>query len=399
MTEPALGNEKQQLMAPRFLWLLAANLGMWIAIGSFYLFPLFVVGMGGAKVDIGILMGVMPLVSVLVRPWASEMVDRGGRRPVLAAGCALMGGAVLACLFFQGPIASVFYPHLLLRIVFGVGFSLGMVASFTLAADLTPHTRLNEGLGIFGTMGLLGAALGPITAEWLIFRFGFWALFTGAGVMFGVALIFIALIGAAAADPHPARTDSFLATLRYPTIFWLALIGLCFGIGFAAQGGFVAPYAQSKGMLASTYFAAYSTAAIIARLIGGRLSDRLGEQHVIPVALIAGGLGFALLIPIGSVAGLMAAGFLSGIGHGLIVPTLLAAGVRGIPAHGRGKATGVLTGGLDTGLSLGSILLGQIGDWFGYPALFATAVAGMGVGLVLWWLRRLREISSCEKSP
>jgi len=160
MTEPALGNEKQRLMAPRFLWLLAANLGMWIAIGSFYLFPLFVVGMGGTKVDIGILMGVMPLVSVLVRPWASEMVDRAGRRPVLAAGCALMGGAVLACLFFQGPIASVFYPHLLLRIVFGVGFSLGMVASFTLAADLTPHTRLNEGLGIFGTMGLLGAALG-----------------------------------------------------------------------------------------------------------------------------------------------------------------------------------------------------------------------------------------------
>ncbi len=389
MTEPALGNEKQRLMAPRFLWLLAANLGMWIAIGSFYLFPLFVVGMGGTKVDIGILMGVMPLVSVLVRPWASEMVDRAGRRPVLAAGCALMGGAVLACLFFQGPIASVFYPHLLLRIVFGVGFSLGMVASFTLAADLTPHTRLNEGLGIFGTMGLLGAALGPITAEWLIFRFGFWALFTGAGVMFGVALIFIALIGAAAADPHPARTGSFLQTLRYPTIFWLALIGLCFGIGFAAQGGFVAPYARSKGMLASTYFAAYSTAAIIARLIGGRLSDRLGEQRVIPVALLAGGLGFALLIPIGSVAGLMAAGFLSGIGHGLIVPTLLAAGMRGIPAQGRGKATGVLTGGLDTGLSLGSILLGQIGDWFGYPALFATAVAGMGVGLVLWWLRRL----------
>jgi len=53
----------------------------------------------------------------------------------------------------------------------------------------------------------------------------------------------------------------------------------------------VAPYARSKGMLASPYFAAYSTAAIIARLIGGRLSDRLGEQRIIPVALLAGGLG------------------------------------------------------------------------------------------------------------
>ena len=389
MTEPLIDNEKSRLLTRRFLWLLAANLSMWVGLGGFYLYPLFILGVGGTKADIGILVGVMPLVSVLVRPWASEMVDRVGRRPVLASGYALMGGAALACLWFPGSIASVFYAHLWLRIIFGVGFSLGVVASFTLAGDLTPHSRLNEGFGIFGTTGLLGTALGPIAAEWLIFQFGFGALFTGAGVVFGAALVFAALIGRVSADPHPqpSRPGSFLATLRQPAIFWPALIGLCFGIGFAAHGGFVAPYAQNKGMLASAYYAAYSAAAIVARLIGGKLSDRLGEQRVIPVALLAGGLGFALLIPIGSVTGLVAAGFLAGIGHGLIVPLLLAAGLRGIPAHGRGKATGVITGGLDSGLSLGSILLGGVGEWFGYPVLFATAVAGMAVGFIIWWLR------------
>jgi MFS family permease len=393
---PEACREKPRLLTPGFLWLLAANLCMWVGIGSFYLFPLFVLGIGGTKADIGILMGVMPLVAVLVRPWASEWVDRAGRRAALAWACGLMGGAGLACLLLQAPIASVFYPHLLLRIVFGIGFSLGIVASFTLAADLTPHTRLSEGFGLFGTTGLLGSALGPLTAEWLIFQFGFWALFVCAGAVFGAALAFIALIRTApAVAPHPGLVaGSFLKTLRYPTIFWLALIGLCFGIGFAAHGGFVAPYARSKGMLASAYYVAYSAAAIVARLVGGRVSDRFGEQRMIPVALIAGGLGFALLIPIQSVAGLIAAGFLSGIGHGLIVPALLVAGVRGIPSHGRGKATGVLTGGLDSGLSLGSILLGRIGDGFGYPALFTTAVAGMAMGLVLCWLRRPRPAST-----
>jgi MFS family permease len=387
MTETTIDNEKSRLLTQRFLWLLAANLCMWIGIGSFFLFPLFILSVGGTKADIGILVGVMPLVCILVRPWASEMVDRAGRRAVLASGCALMGGAVLACLWFQGPIASVFYPHLLLRIVFGIGFSLGIVASFTLAGDLTPHTRLNEGFGIFGTMNLLGMALGPMAAEWLIFRLGYSALFIGAGVMFGAVLVFITLIGAAPAEPHPARTGSFLTTLRQPAILWLALIGLCFGIGFAAHWGFVAPYARSKGMLASAYYAAYTVAAIVARLIGVRLSDRLGEHRVIPIALLACGLGYALLIPIGSVVGLTVAGFLAGIGTGLSIPALLAAGVRGIPAQGRGKATGVLTGGTDSGLSLGSFLLGQIGDWFGYNALFLTAVAGMAVGLILCWLR------------
>jgi MFS family permease len=387
MTETTIDNEKSRLLTQRFLWLLAANLCMWIGIGSFFLFPLFILSVGGTKADIGILVGVMPLVCILVRPWASEMVDRAGRKAVLASGCALMGGAVLACLWFQGPIASVFYPHLLLRVVFGVGFSLGIVASFTLAGDLTPHTRLNEGFGIFGTAGLLGTALGPMAAEWLIMRLGYSALFTGAGVVFGAAVVFIALIGTAPAEPYPARTGSFLTTLREPKIFWLALIGLCFGIGIAAHWGFVAPYARSKGMLASAYYATYTVAAIVARLIGGRLSDRLGEQRVIPVALLANGLGLALLIPVGSVEGLTVAGFLSGMGSGLIIPALLAAGVRGIPAQGRGKATGVLTGGLDAGLSLGSFLLGQIGDWFGYTALFLTAVAGIAVCLILWWLK------------
>jgi MFS family permease len=388
MKEITIGNKNSSLLTHRFLWLLAANLCMWIGVGSFFLFPLFILSVGGTKTDIGILVGVMPLVCILARPWASEMVDRAGRRAVLASGCALMGAAVLACLWFQGQIASVFYPHLLLRIVFGVGFSLGIVASFTLAGDLTPHARLNEGFGIFGTTNLLGMALGPMVAEWLIFQSGYSALFIGAGAMFGAALVFVALIEASSAEPHPAGTGSFLTTLRQPTIFWLALIGLCFGIGFAAHWGFVAPYVRSKGMLVSVYYAAHTVAAIVARLIGGRLSDRLGEHRVIPFALIVCGLGLVLLISISSLGVLVIAGFLSGIGTGLSVPALLAAGVRGIPAQGRGKATGVLTGGTDSGLSLGSILLGQIGDWCGYPALFATAAAGMAAGLILWWLRR-----------
>jgi MFS family permease len=386
--DPSAAREIPRLFTPQFNMLLAANLFIWIGFGSFFLFPLFILDIGGTKADIGILMGVMPFAAVVVRPWASEMVDRLGRRIVMAAGGGIMGAAGFACLFFQDPIASVFYAHLTLRFFFGVGFSFLIVASFTLAADLSPRLRLNEGIGVFGTTGLLGVAMGPMSGEWMIQQFGFSALFIATGMNFALGVLLTLAMKADPADRSGRRIGSFMETLRLPVVFWIALIGLCFGIGFAAHGSFVAPYAKSKAMYASFYYGAYSGAAIVARLIGGKISDRLGESGTIPVAMGSAGVGFALLIFIDSPFGLAVSGFFCGIGHGLIVPALLASTVRDIPAHGRGKATGVITGGLDSGLFLGAVILGYVGDAFGYPALFTTAVMSMCIGLAVWLFRR-----------
>ena len=384
----SVARETPRLFTAQFNILLAANLFIWIGFGAFYLFPLFILEIGGTKTDIGILMGVMPFAAVVLRPWVSEMVDRLGRRIVMAAGGGMMGAAGFACLFFQSPIASVFYPHLALRIFYGVGFSFLIVASFTLAADLSPRSRLNEGIGVFGTTGLLGVALGPMGAEWIIQRFGFSTLFIVTGVTFVVGMILTLAMQADPPDGSGHQSGSFMETLRIPAVFWIALIGLCFGVGFSAHGSFVAPYAKSKALYASFYYGAYSVAAIVARLIGGKVSDRLGESGTIPVALASACCGLAFMIFIASPMGLAVSGFFCGIGHGLIVPALLAATVRDMPARTRGKVTGIITGGVDSGLFVGGMILGFVGDAFGYPALFTAAVMSVGIGLVIWFLRR-----------
>jgi MFS family permease len=57
--------------------------------------------------------------------------------------------------------------------------------------------------------------------------------------------------------------------------------------------------------------------------------------------------------------------------------------IRDEPISIRGKITGVFTGGIDAGAFIGSIILGYIGDWAGFRALFFTAglviLAGLGV--------------------
>ncbi len=84
---------------------------------------------------------------------------------------------------------------------------------------------------------------------------------------------------------------------------------------------------------------------------------------------------------------LCVAGVLSGVGHGLLFPLLNTMAVRGEPGEIRGKATGIFTGGIDTGLFAGSLLLGYIGDWFGLNVLFTCAGLSMATAFIIFHFR------------
>ena len=295
-----------------------------------------------------------------------------------------MGVASMAHIFFQQPIETVFAPLLALRLFHGVGFALAMVAGLTWASDLIPMVRFNEGIGMFGATGLLGIAVGPLAAEWTLYRFGFPAMFISAGLVSLSALG----IGCSVPDRYrPLRQssrESFFQILRSPPLLRITLVALCFGFGFAAHGSFVAPYAKSQKLFVSTYFLSYSTAAIAARLTAGRVADRIGESRLIPYALLLTGLGFASMIWVHSRTALCAAGLITGLGHGVLYPSMLAQAIRPIASHNRGKANGVFTGGVDSGIFLGAVTLGFVGEHFGFRALFAGAGLALIIGLSLF---------------
>jgi dipeptide/tripeptide permease len=62
--------------------------------------------------------------------------------------------------------------------------------------------------------------------------------------------------------------------------------------------------------------------------------------------------------------------------------------VRGEPAEVRGKITGIFTGSIDAGAFIGSIILGQIGEWAGFPTLFLAAGVALLLGLGVFRLGR-----------
>ena len=379
----------QPLYTLSFVMMALANFCTMSSFAGFFLFPLFIADHGGSRADIGIIMGAFFISSVFSRPWIAEMVDRIGRKRSYTIGCLIMTLLPLAYLTLGDDLGDYYLPLLGIRIIHGVGLAICMTAAFTYVADIVPAGRLNEGIGIFGVSGLTGLAFGPFVCEWLIQTSGFRAFFLAAGAMAGVGFLSHLLTRESRIHFSRHLKRSFFSVLRGRKMAMVAVLALLFGFGSAASGNFVSPLAQERHLtFISLYYIAYSAAAVLTRLFGARLADRLGEERILPYALTLTGVGLLALILPGANGVLALSGLLSGCGHGFLYPCLNVLAVRGEPAEIRGKITGIFTGSIDAGAFIGSIILGQIGDWAGFPALFLAAGLALLLGLGVFKLGR-----------
>jgi MFS family permease len=374
------------LYTPAFLAMALANLCHTASFSAFFLLPLYILEHGGNQGDIGVVMGVFALASAASRPWVAEMIDRIGRKRSYTLGSIIMVVSPFLYLGIHDPLGSAYLPFLLLRALHGVGLAICFTAVFTFMADILPRDRLNEGIGMFGISGLVGIAIGPILAEITLEHFDFMGLFIVAGILAGIALfIHQPLKESIPAQAQENHQTTFFGLFKRKKFIVVGLLSLLFGFGLAGSGGFVAPLAEERDLgFISVYFFCYSGGAITIRFVNGWLSGRFGENRILPLSIVLYIAGLLLLPFTYNQPMLCIAGILSGIGHGLLFPLLNTMAVRDEEASIRGKATGIFTGGIDTGIFAGSLILGYIGDWFGLNALFVCAGLSMTAALVIF---------------
>jgi MFS family permease len=376
-----------------FLRMAAANFFIVVSFSHFFLFPLFIKERGGSEADIGVIMAAFLFSSILFRPWISDMVDRLGRKASYTMGCIIITVLPLAYLFLTGSVETFYYPLLGIRVIHGVGLALCFTAVFTFIVDIVPNERLNEGIGVFGITGLTGLAMGPVIAETILLHFGFPVYFISAAVAGAIGLI------AQWPIPEPVNLETapisigFFKILFQVRRLWITLLSFLFGFGLSAFSNFISPLAEERQIaFISLFYIAYSCAAVGTRLLGGRLADRFGESKVIPPAFVLTASGFILLTLKSSEALLVISGLLCGSGHGFLFPSLNALAVKGEPPSVRGKITGIFTGGLDFGGFSGSLVLGAVGETFGYGTLFGVAGLALLLGFPLsWWAQFLKR--------
>jgi len=381
-------NPKPAVYTPSFILIAVANFFTVSSLGCFFLFPIFILSHGGSKADIGIIMAATVLSSVLCRPWISEMVDRFGRKRCYGAGCMITCLLALSYLLFQGDLSTFYLSLFLVRLLHGVGLAICFTAGFTFVADIVPEPRLNEGIGMYGVTALVGMAIGPVIAEIVIRELGFQSLFlVAAGMSFLGFCLHLPL-----RESYDRRLSgsevSFFTVLGRKKMLLVTVLALLFGFGLAASSNFVSPFAQQQHItFISLYYVAYSSAATFTRFFGGRLADRVGEKRVIPYAFVLTGAGYLVLMALGGNAILFISGAMSGVGHGLLFPSMNAFALRDEVKGVRGKINGIFTGGIDAGVFSGSIILGYIGEWGGFQTLYLAAGAALFAGFVIYRLK------------
>jgi predicted MFS family arabinose efflux permease len=171
----------------------------------------------------------------------------------------------------------------------------------------------------------------------------------------------------------------------------LWFMGTVFGLVLTGVFVFVKRFVmESEVATVGSFFSAYTGAAILVRLAGGRLPDRVGPKRVLLPALATLVAGFLCLAAAQTAPQVLAAGVLCGLGHGFVYPVLSSLVVARASESGRGAAISIHTALPDVGGLLGAPLLGWVIETRGFSVMFASAGAMLALGSLVFsgWDRR-----------
>jgi MFS family permease len=373
-----------------------ANFAQAVSFSLFLHFPGFLKELGAGESEIGVLVALTALSTVVLGPFCGRLMDRHGRRPIIIGGNLLNVGAIGFYMTLHGLSPAMY----VVRLFHGVAGMMLYSGLFTYAADIVPPARTAQGLALFGVSAMLSITVGGVIGDAALAWGGYQALFlTSLGCAiagFALALPLRESGGLLAREAEPPR--AFRTTLCQPNLVPLWLVTWMF---FFAQAGvftFLKTYVMATGFgTLGAFFTVYTLTAIVQRLALGWVPDRLGLTRVLAPALLAFVVGLLLLSMAGSAWQVWTAALFCGVGHGYAFPILLGLVSRRARVTERGTAMAIYTTIDDGAVLVAGPLLGFLIETMGYAPMF-WSVAGLLAGttvLFLLWDRKRQEGSAC----
>jgi MFS family permease len=354
---------------------------------SFYLLlpalPLYAGTLGIPESQIGLIIGLFAVSSMVVKPVAGWAADRWGRKPLMLAGAALF---VCASALYGWSVTVG--ALLVVRLVHGAGMGLFPTASASMVADVAPPGRRGEAMGLWGAAANVALALGPLGAVWLSDRLGFGWLFALSTAVALTALLLTGLLRETLATP--LRVPFGFSSLLSPAVAFPCAIVFCLMTSYGVQAAFLPIYAQSRGANPGVFFLVLALVVAVARGWAGQVSDRIGRAPVAAAGLVLVAASLATLAAGGGLIALIIAGVLYGMGFGAAQPALMAWAVDLVTPAERGKAMGTYYTALELGIASGAIGFGMVLSRSSFPLMFvaAAALALTGAALAVSRLKR-----------
>lgn len=346
----------------------------------------------------GIAFGATYIFSAIFSPIWGKFADKFGRKPMLLR--ASLGMAII--IFSMGFVSNV-YQLIGLRLLQGVvaGYS---TACTTLIATQTNKENAGYALSTLSTATIAGSLMGPMIGGYFEETLGLQSVFFVTGGLLIIA--FIATLIFVKEDfikvdkkvlnikeVWKSIPDTTLMITMFVTAFILQLafysIEPIITVYVSQLSGNGAHVALISGMV----FSVSGLANILVASRFGRLSDKIGAQKVMLVALIAAGLIFIPQSFVTNPWQLMGLRFLLGFATAGLMPSITTLLKKITPYSITGRVFGLAMSAQYIGIFAGSILGGQIAAHFGIKYIFFTTSALLLINALLVYKTVYKKLS------
>lgn len=344
--------------------------------------PVYVLSLGGGQADVGLVTGAMAGTALILRPLVGWLADSQRRHPLILAStlCYSLASVVYG---LAGSLSII----LMGRTIQGMGVAGYTTGANAYVADIAPPRRRAEAIGIFASVTSIGLILGPAAGFVIVGMFGFQQLFfLTAALSFIAFLILIPTRERPRTSKAKARPWSLRTGLVATDALPMAWAALCLGIGFGASISFLSIFADLRGLgNPGLYFSVQALALLVSRGFCGRLADLYDRSAVIIPGTVTMALALAVLPLAYDFPAFLVSTALFGLGYGATQPATMALMVDRVRAEQRGLAMSTYFLGFDSGIALGSIVLGVVGQYWGFETMWLLSAAGTLLGLAELW--------------
>jgi MFS family permease len=314
--------------------------------------------------EIGFLVGVLSVSSLIPRPFIGRALLRIAERKFMIAGAVLYILSSVAYLF-----APPFWPFLIVRILQGVGLAFFSTASVALIANITSENRRGQIITYYFLSFNFAFALAPYFGMVLINQFSFTVLFLVCTAL-SLCTLFITLklrkTEGVPIENESIQSQPFFSREVLPSAIMAFLLNVIWG----SLGAFFPLYALRHGVLnPGIFFAFVAITLILGRSLGGRILDMYAREKVIIPCLIFVIISIVILTFSTTLPMFILVAIIFGTGWAFLYPSLVVYAVEN-SGSARGPAMGTFTALADLGAGTGPMIMGMILEWTNYPIMF-----------------------------
>ncbi|WP_208590584.1 MFS transporter [Gracilibacillus suaedae] len=360
-----------RIWTKNFISIAAVNLFIFITFYSLLTtLPLYVIDKWDAtEAQSGLVVTAMLLAAILLRPFSGTILDKFGKRKMLLISSILFAMTMIFYLFVDS-----FMTMLVLRFIHGLSFAIVTTVTSAIAADIVPAKRRGEGLGYFTMAMNLAVVFGPFIGLTVIQFTSYYNLFIMLNLFTVLSVISSFFVQAKEVKPtdQPKGTSFKWKELLEKEAVSISFIGLLIAFAYASIVSFISVYANARGLdhVSNYFFVVFAVTMLLSRPYLGKQFDLRGPKPIIIPCMVLFSFGLFMLSFSNHAITFLIAAAVIGVGYGSLLPFFLTIAVSNVKMHRSGHATATFYTLYDTGIALGSFVLGVIINYTSFSQMF-----------------------------